>query len=101
MNDTTLSGTTSKSPGGRPRNPLGIQITRTLALKQELFGDPLIGLSECRLAIGQCSYSQLRKWISAGQIRTWRPSPRGHHKVRLSELRRFLAAGEQQSRGDA
>jgi hypothetical protein len=78
----------------RQLNPLAAQITKQLEMKKELYGDPLLRLSECLPALGDVSLSTLRKQIAAGRIKTWRNSPRGHHKIRLSELRRFLAQGD-------
>ena len=82
--------------GGRPRSPLARQITAQLQMKAELFSDPLITLAEARLAIGNCSYAHARRLISDGRLRVWRSSPRGHMRVRLSELKRYLASGDQE-----
>ncbi len=76
------------------RTPLTAQIERQLSQKTQLFGDPLLSLAEIKLALGT-SYSTVRKLITSGKIRSWRPSPRGHHRVRLSELQKFLDSGVQ------
>jgi excisionase family DNA binding protein len=85
----------SSVPPVRPaRTPLTAQIERQLTQKTQLFGDPLLSIAECKLALGT-SYSTVRKLIMAGKIRSWRPSPRGHHRVRLSELQKYIASGVQ------
>ncbi len=56
--------------------------------------DPLLSMREAGSLLA-ASYPTLRKWIATGQIRTWRNGPRGHIKVRLSELKKFLAAGDE------
>jgi len=75
-------------------NPLAAQIKRTLELRNQLCGDPLLGLSEVAQATGEPCYATIRRWIKMGMLHTVRFGPRGHHRVRLSELRRFL--GDQQ-----
>ena len=85
--------TSVKSRGGRPRNPVGKTIARQLAVKDELYSDPLLSLTEFRAATGSPSYSHVRKLIKDGKIQVWRPYPKAHMKIRLSEIRRFLASG--------
>jgi hypothetical protein len=75
-------------------NPLAVQIKKTFDLKNELYGDPFLSLSEVAQATGEPCYATIRRWIKTGLIRTVRFGPRGHHRVRLSELRRFV--GDQQ-----
>jgi excisionase family DNA binding protein len=94
MNFNSITPAPAKGPG-RPRSPLTAQIERQLNQKTLLFGDPLLTVSEVCLALG-VHYSTVRKVIVSGKIRSWRPSPKGHHRVRFSEVRRYLAAGDQQ-----
>jgi hypothetical protein len=68
-------------------------VQRQIAQRAELYADPLISLQEFAAAVGSPSYSVIRRWIVTGELKTWRVG-KGHHKVRLSELRRFLASGE-------
>jgi excisionase family DNA binding protein len=83
-----------KPSAPRAFTPVGVQIAAQLATKRELFGDPLLNIKEIELALG-CSYSNVRNLIADGRLRSWRASPRGHHKVRLSEIRRYLAQGQE------
>jgi hypothetical protein len=86
--------TTVKSPVYQRRSPnLRAQIAAQIALRTELTADPVLSLAEFAAATGHPSYSAIRDLIRSGALKTWRASPRSHHKVRLSELRRFLAAG--------
>jgi hypothetical protein len=62
--------------------------------QQILFADPLLDQRTVRVALGNCSYSFLRKLILSRRLAGWRPSPRGHFKVRQSSLKAFLAQGE-------
>jgi excisionase family DNA binding protein len=80
--------------GPRKFTPLAAQIIKTQEMKRELFSDPLLTMQEAKTALSM-SYSTLRKLIAAGKIRSWRPSPKGHHRVRASEIRKYLAQGEQ------
>lgn len=86
----------AKAPSHRRQfSPLAAQITKQLQIKKELFGDPLLTVSEVSAALGSPSYSSLRSWIKSGALKTIRFTPRAHHRIRLSELRRFMAAGVQ------
>jgi excisionase family DNA binding protein len=87
-----MKPTIASNPPGRPRNPLARQIAAQFAMKETLFGDPLLTLSEARLALN-CSYAHVRRLISDGRLQVWRSSPTGHMRVRVSEVRRFIAAG--------
>ena len=94
MNDVTAN-TPVRTPG-RPASPLARQIEKTFELKNQLFADPLISLAEFRLAAGGLSYSAVRRLIASKRISVWRSSPRGHMRIRASEVRRFLDAGFKQ-----
>jgi hypothetical protein len=78
-----------------PRTLVGEQVKRTLALQNELLGDPLIDLKTAALAIGGCSYPTLNRHIAAGRLKVFRIG-RGRRRVRLSSLREFLAQGDSQ-----
>jgi hypothetical protein len=81
----------------RQFTPLVLQTSKALVAKAEMYVDPFLSLREFAAAVGSPSYSVIRKWISSGQLRTWRIGKHGHHKVRLSEVCRFIASGEQKS----
>jgi excisionase family DNA binding protein len=85
----------------RQASPLAATILQQFEDKRSIYSDPLLSIAECRPALGDVSYSTFRKLIATGRIRTWRPSPRGHHKIRLSELQRFIRAGFNQNQPDA
>jgi excisionase family DNA binding protein len=87
-----LITTSTKNPGGRPRSPLAAVIESQLARKREFFGDPLLSLRECATSLG-ISTGTMHRLIAARRLRTWRNGPHGHHKIKSSELRRFLAEG--------
>ncbi len=93
MADTITIAT--KNPGGRPRNPLAAVITAQLENKRELFSDPLLSLRECSTALG-VSVATMHRLVSQRRLRTWRNGPHGHHKIRSSELRKFLQTGGEQ-----
>ena len=61
--------------------------------KQALTIDPLMPLREAIGLLGNPSYSLLRKWIADGSLRVWRAG-RGHYRIRLSEVQRFLTSNE-------
>jgi len=63
--------------------------------KAALTLDPLLPLREAVGLLGSPSYTTLRSWIADGSLRVWRAG-RGHYRVRLREVQRFLAAGEVQ-----
>lgn len=69
-------------------------IEQQLKDQQFLMADPLLDQRIVRVALGNCSYSFLRKLILSGRLPAWRPSPRGHYKVRQSALKAFLAKGD-------
>lgn len=62
--------------------------------KTALLVDPLLKLAEAQQLLGCPSYSSLRDWIRSGKLRSWRPSGRGHYKVRLSWIKEFLSEHE-------
>lgn len=62
-------------------------------IKADLTCDPLLRMSEAVPLLGSPAYSTLQTWIKTGAIRTWRAG-RGHYRIRLSEVQRFLAANE-------
>lgn len=70
------------------------QHQRVREQKQALTIDPLMPLREAVSLLGSPSYTTLRSWIKDGQLRVWRASKGGHFRIRLSEVQRFLAAGE-------
>src|SRR6266852_2697111 len=76
------------------RGPLAQQLERNLQQRTALFSDPLLALREVRVALGNVSYSQLRKMIKDGTLKTFRIGPRGHYKVRASVLQALLAKGD-------
>jgi excisionase family DNA binding protein len=82
-----------KTPIRTRVTPLMLQTQKQLELKQAMLGDPLMPLSEAAPMLGNPSYSTLRKWIRNGSLHVWRAG-RGHYKVKLSEVRRFVGAGE-------
>ena len=69
------------------------QHQRVREQKQALTIDPLMPLREAVGMLGNPSYSLLRKWIAEGSLVCWRAG-KGHYRIRLSEVQRFLAAGE-------
>ncbi len=71
-------------------------ITAQLETQRILYADPLLPLRDVQTALGNISYGTLRRLLIDKKIRAWRPSPRGHYKIRLSELKKFLAQGDQQ-----
>ena len=83
-----------KMPVRQRLTPLVLQSVRQRELKQALLTDPLLPLSEAVPMLGNPSYSTLRKWIKTESLHVWRAG-KGHFKVRLSEVRRFVAAGDQ------
>jgi hypothetical protein len=87
------SVTAIKQPVYQRSTFLRAQVAAQVAVKLELTADPLLSLPEFAAATGNPSYSRIRTWIRTGLLHTWRASPRSHHQVRLSELRRFLSAG--------
>ena len=74
--------------------PLPLQNQRVREEKQALAIDPLMPLREAIGLLGNPSYALLRVWIKNGTLRCWRASGKGHYRVRLSEVQRFLKAGE-------
>ena len=61
--------------------------------KEALVVDPLMRLAEAMPLLGCPSYTTVRGWIASGSLHCWRAG-KGHYRVRLSEVQRFLAAGE-------
>jgi hypothetical protein len=76
------------------RSLLAQQISRSLAVQNELLSDPLIDLKTAAVSLGGCSYATLCRYIRLGKLRVWRLSPRGKRKIKLSSLRALLAEGE-------
>jgi excisionase family DNA binding protein len=74
------------------RGPLARVIESNLRKRDELFSDALLPLREVRVALG-VSYSQLRKLIKEGTLRTFRIG-KGHIKVRTSALRELMERGD-------
>ena len=74
------------------RGPLARIIESNLQQRNALFSDALLPLREVRVALG-VSYSQLRKLIREGSLRTFRIG-RGHYKVRTSVLRELMERGD-------
>lgn len=72
--------------------PLLAQHEQVRADKAALVIDPLMRLAEAVPLLGNPSYALLRVWIKTGQLRVWRAG-RGHFRVRLSEIKRFIEAG--------
>jgi excisionase family DNA binding protein len=73
--------------------PLLAQHERIRAEKVALFVDPLMRLAEAMPMLGNPSYMTVRSWIKKGTLKVWRVE-KGHFKIRLSEVQRFLAAHE-------
>jgi hypothetical protein len=84
----------TKTPVYRRSSPLVQANQKAQEVRQALIVDPLLPLSAAIPLLGNPCYSTLRAWIKSGSLRVWRPSSRGHFKVRLSEVVRFVAAGE-------
>jgi hypothetical protein len=74
--------------------PLSVQLEQVQAQRRSLAADPLLKLADAVSLLGNPSYNTLRKWIADGTLHVWRAG-RGHFRVRLSEITRFRAAGEQ------
>ena len=77
------------------RGPLAQQIERNLQQRAALLADPLLDLRTVRFALGDVSYSHVRKLIQNGTLKTFRIGKRGHYKVRQSVLQALLAKGDQ------
>lgn len=75
---------------------LAAQIERNLAQRSALFSDPLLDLRTVAAALGNLSYSTIRKLIASGELKTFRIGKRGHYKVRQSVLCALLAEGDAQ-----
>jgi excisionase family DNA binding protein len=85
----------SNSYGPSKNSPVATSIRQSFENARALYSDPLLSLRDALPALGNVSYGTLRKLIATGKIRVWRSTPRGHMKVRMSELQRFLASGDQ------
>jgi hypothetical protein len=84
-----------KTPVHRvPPSSLVQQLARQQTLKAEILADPLLPMREAKMLLGNPCISLLRKWVKNGTLKTWRVGPRGHFKVRLSEIRRLIALGD-------
>lgn len=77
------------------RGPLAAALERSIQHRQAILGDPLLDLRTVRAALGNCSYSYLRKLIVDGTLPTFRLGKHGHHRVRQSELQKLLKQGDQ------
>jgi excisionase family DNA binding protein len=73
--------------------PLLAQTQKVREDKRALTIDPLMRLAEAMPMLGNPSYTTVRGWIKTGALRVWRAG-RGHFRVRLSEVQRFLSANE-------
>ncbi len=73
--------------------PLLAQHARVRDEKAALAIDPLMRLAEAMPMLGNPSYVTVRGWIKTGALRVWRAG-KGHYRVRLSEVQRFLSANE-------
>ena len=83
--------TPTKNYYKRP-SPLLTEMQRSLEVRQQIISDPLLGTPEvCKML--SCSYSHLRDLIHRKEIGIWRPHRRSHIRVRLSEVRRYIASG--------
>jgi excisionase family DNA binding protein len=77
------------------RGPLAKAIERSVLQRQTILADPLLDLQTVRAALGNCSYSYIRKLIADGVLQTFRIGARGHHRVRQSTLEALLKKGDQ------
>ncbi len=69
------------------------QIRLAFEQRNAIAVDPLLKVRDAALLLGNPSYATICSWIKAGALHCHRVG-RGHHKVRLSEIRRFLSAHE-------
>jgi hypothetical protein len=76
------------------RGLLAQQVTRALALQNELLADPLVDLRTASICLGNCSYASLCRYINAGRLKVFRIGKRGKRKIRLSSLKALLAESE-------
>jgi hypothetical protein len=76
------------------RTALQAQVERSVAVRQELYSDPLLNLPQVQSALGGISYKALDSLMRSGKLKCWRINPNGHRKVRLSVLREFIAVRE-------
>jgi hypothetical protein len=74
--------------------PVRRVVESALKARSAILGDPLLDLRTVRAALGNCSYSYLRKLILDGTLPTFRIGKRGHHKVRQSVLESLLRTGD-------
>jgi len=79
--------------------PVRKVVESAIKSRSAILGDPLLDLRTVRQALGNCSYSYLRKLITDGTLPTFRLGRHGHHKVRQSELLKLLSQGEKQING--
>jgi pSer/pThr/pTyr-binding forkhead associated (FHA) protein len=82
-----------KSPVRQRLTPLVLQTQKVYEERNAIAVDPLLKLSEAVSLLGNPSYTTLRSWIKSGSLHCFRVG-RGHHRVRLSEIKQFLLAIE-------
>lgn len=83
-----------RPPGSRSGYLISLekQAAQQAALKYALIADPLLRTTEAAQLLG-LSYASIRRLIVSGQLKTSRTCMKnGHHRIRLSELRRHVAA---------
>jgi len=73
--------------------PVRQVVEHAIQKRQAILGDPLLDLRTVRQALGNCSYSYLRKLLADGSLPYFRIG-RGHFKVRQSQLATLLAKGD-------
>jgi len=82
---------TSQFPLATPTHKV---VESVLKARSAILGDPLLDLRTVRAALGNCSYSYLRKLIADGSLPTFRLGRHGHHRVRQSALQALLKKGD-------
>jgi len=88
----------AKTPVYRRHSSLLQQTIKANEQMAALVMDPLMSLSRAIPLLGDPGYTTVRSWIKSGDLRVWRAG-RGHFRVRLSEIKRFLASHEVNSHG--
>jgi excisionase family DNA binding protein len=85
-----------RTPVRQRVTPMLAQTMKAVEQMRSMTVDPLMPLSKAVPLLGNVSYGTLRRWIASGALRVHRATPRGHFRVRLSEVERFRTAGEVQ-----